>query len=354
MRIFAQHASAEFNAKLDAQLTVLARDVSEMLKENLVVLVLGGGYGRSEGGVFVDNGVELPYNDLDLTLVVRNAHTIDRDTLTHIQRKHEAILGIHVDFSRPLTVEMVSRLPHTLMWQDLMGGHIVLAGDRSVLPSNAPASLSQTLPRIEATRLLLNRGAGLLLALLVQSGMEAAPDADFVRRNAFKCRLALGDSLLIAHDSYQVAYTGRDRKLAELEARDSIVAGFGLLPNYMEALKFKFLPNSVASFQPSASELFEIAKQWGMVLLYCESLRTGRSWNNLKEYVEWNGVREPEQNTPKQLFRNLVRNLQNGVFSVLYPREALYRQLPMLLGLTGEPLSHTKAQAFLELWRKFN
>lgn len=354
MKRYAQHGSAEFNARLDAQLAELAGDVSEALGENLVALALGGGYGRGEGGVCVDKGVELPYNDLDLTLVVHDPRRIDADKLTQIQRKHESALSVHVDFSRPLTPAALARLPHTLMWRELLSGHIVLAGDEDALKAHAPSYLSNPLPRIEATRLLLNRGAGLLWALLVQSGGENAPDADFVRRNAFKCRLAMGDSLLIAREGYQVAYAGRDEKFAALASQNVAVAGLGLLETYREALRFKFMPNSVPTFQPSASELAELAQQWGEVWLYCESLRTGRVWNNFEEYVAWRGVREAEQNAPGHWLRNLVRNMQNGAFSIRYPREYLYRQLPVLLGLTGEPLSKTKAQAFLCLWRKFN
>ena len=56
------------------------------------------------------------------------------------------------------------------MWYDLLNGHIVIKGPSDILSAHAPAALKKTLPVIEATRLVLNRGAGLLWALRVVRG----------------------------------------------------------------------------------------------------------------------------------------------------------------------------------------
>ena len=47
---YACHGSEEFNRRLDGVLRRLAGDVRQALGPALVALVLGGGYGRGEGG----------------------------------------------------------------------------------------------------------------------------------------------------------------------------------------------------------------------------------------------------------------------------------------------------------------
>ena len=86
--LYARHASADFNARMQGWLTSLSGEVRQAMGENLIALVLGGGYGRGEGGVLrvstepelegpgmggslKPSHTERPYNDLDLVLVVR-------------------------------------------------------------------------------------------------------------------------------------------------------------------------------------------------------------------------------------------------------------------------------------------
>src|SRR6185436_123023 len=60
----------------------------------------------------------------------------------------------------------------------------------------------QAIPPAEATRLLMNRGTGLLLAeQRLSSGLDST-DADFVGRNIAKAQLALGDAVLTSFGQY--------------------------------------------------------------------------------------------------------------------------------------------------------
>ena len=99
-----------------------------------------------------------------------------------------------------------------------------------------------------------------------------------------------------------------------------------------------------------------IAKQWGAVFLNVESVRTGRSWSSLDQYVAWPGIREKDQHTIRLLPRNVARNLQFRRLSFRYPREALYRELPVLMGLTGKDDTNwpQKTENFLRVWDRFN
>lgn len=323
--------------------------------ENLVALVLGGGYGRGEGGVLRISGEEVPYNDLDLVLIVRRKTGLPWDTLHAIQHKYTALTGIEVDFSRPLTVDDVRRWPPTLMWSDLLHGHLVLEGDADILTANAPDLRSDRLLPVEATRLLLNRGAGLLWALRIVRGCDPAPDADFIRRNYYKCALAVGDALLISHGRFTTAYNGRGESLSQLLGELSRSLPFDLLSLYRDALTFKFWPGELAS-TPGESQLKEMASNWGMILLSVESRRTHREFRSAREYVDCHDAREPEQNTLVRWPGNLVRNRQLGCWSVHHPRERLYRELPTLLGLCESTVPDWPARSarFLAIWKQVN
>jgi hypothetical protein len=203
--------------------------------------------------------------------------------------------------------------------------------------------------------LLLNRGAGLLWALRVLRNIEPSPDPDFVRRNFYKCALALGDAILIAYQRFTTAYRGRDQLLANLSSEVDAVARLNLLPQYQRALAFKFSPDLVEG-GINEVESQTLAAQWGTVFLHVENRRAGRDWQSLTAYCNARQLREPEQHLPIKLLRNLIQNRRFGSWSLRYPREQLYRQLPILLGLTNisnDRWPQTSA-GFLEIWRKFN
>lgn len=354
--IYARHASAEFNVRLHAVLQRLTADIQRVLKDNLVALTLGGGYGRGEGGVVCVNGQEQPYNDLDLILVVERKKGVPWDAVEGIRHHYEAELRIQVDFGRPLTLKDIRRWPHWLRWYDLLNGHVVLAGPPDALRAWAPPTLRGPLPSIEATRLLLNRGAGLLWAVRVLNGIESSPDSDFVRRNYFKCALALGDALLITHQRFATPYRGRDLLLARLAAECAAVAALRVEPLYGPALRFKFRPDESSDVSLNGAQMHALAERWGSVFLHVECLRTGYRWPSLAEYAEWSGIRESEQNGPLKRLYNTIRNRKLGTWSWRYPRERLYRQLPVLLRLTGAPVADWPAETarFLAVWNRFN
>lgn len=355
-RHFARHASDAFNAWMEDAVARLGRDVAAALGENLVALVLGGGYARGEGGVVRSPQGERPYNDLDFTLVVKTRAQHDAQALEPLRHRYEAELGIDVDFSRPLTPEDVRAWPHWLMWTDLLAGHRVIVGPKDVLTANAPAVLRQSPPLIEATRLLLNRGAGLLWALRIRRGFLAPRDPDFVRRNAHKCALALGDALIIVHRRHQTPYEGRDALLEQIEREDPQAAALGLMPGYRAALAFRLEPGAAEPDSHSVGELEALADLWGRVWLRTEEARTGRAFADAAEYSAWDGIREAEQNSPRRWPRNLLRNAQQGRLSLRYPREFLFRELPRLLVTerAGTAALDARAERFLALWGRFN
>lgn len=199
---------------ISSQLRIVTEDVLESLgPEKVVALVLGGGYGRGEGGAArVDGGYE-PYNDYDLVLVHRceDAAQLD-ETLQRIHREHSARCGIHVDIM-PLDFSKLNALPHTLTWYELQQGHHVLHGDFNLL-SNLGSRTLESLPNSEWGRLIFNRGSGLLFSIWLHQNKpspvaEGETFVEFVTRQVDKAWLALGDTWLARRGAYDTRVVNR-------------------------------------------------------------------------------------------------------------------------------------------------
>lgn len=353
---YAWHGSKAFNDYLDQNLAELADETKKALGENLTALVLAGGYGRGEGGLIVKNGIEMPYNDLDLILIVKNTSFDFEKLLLPISRKFAEKLEIHVDFSRPLTVENLKNLPHKLMWQDLLNGHIVVSGPPEILTANMPDYLKTSLQMIEASHLLLNRGAGLIWSFRIISGWTENSEEDFVRRNYFKAALAIGDAILIASGNHQTAYRGRDRLLERILENAEFQEFADFLPLYARALRFKFSPDKELDKVFARTRIYKLAQVMLKLFLVIETKRLGKNFVNANEYWQWRGIREKREHLPQKLPRNLLKNALLGRFDVLYPREKLFRMLPVLLdqSLNPGPAWKSRSKEFLQIWEKFN
>ncbi len=202
--------------KLDEVLLAIREAIAswpEPLKSQLVCIWLGGGYGRGEGGcLLLDNGDPAFYNDLDFFVFSHQlTQPIKLDIITRlaaIAHEWSDKLSISVDFNPPQTLATLKRNRTTLMFQELLHGHIVVWGD-SDLPIHPLAE--EQIPLSEALRLMLNRGTGLLLAEC-QLRSET-PDVEFIVRNLNKAILGMADAWLIAVRQYHWTIQARQATL---------------------------------------------------------------------------------------------------------------------------------------------
>ena len=192
-------------------------------------VVLGGGYGRGEGGVFdADGAAPRLSNDLDFYVVSEDgAAPADlariAAALRPVSEKWTARLGVDVDFSPPKTPWRLKHDEERLMIQELVHGYFDVAGrPGEELFRGVARREPSALPAMEAVRLLVNRGAGLLLA----SAPGASPD--FIARNINKAILGCGDARLIARGGYRWRAEERAEALGD--------------PLYSAAVAWKFRP----------------------------------------------------------------------------------------------------------------
>ena len=273
---FAPLATPQFDEWFWSELTAMAGEVAAAVGGTFRGLVLGGGYGRGEGGIVVRHGRERPYNDVDLFLFVEKPRAVATATIGAISARYHQRLGVAVDVSRPYRPSEISSWRPTLMWHELAARHVVLKGPATLVDHLCPPQVRETPPATEALHLLLNRGAGLLWAMRVARGCEPAPDEDFVRRNYYKCLLGCGDALLIAHRAYGRSFAARGETLRALPTVSLPASRAALFDGYAAARRFKLAPDTLDVAAPSVSGLMQAAALWAEALLTVESVRTGR------------------------------------------------------------------------------
>ncbi len=351
--------SDRFELRIGQELHTLGEHIAAAFGGNCVAVVLGGGYGRGEGACVVIDGTEYPYNDFDLFVVTKRSMHIPDSTQT-LRHTYEQRLNVEVDIGKPIPLHAVQRLPHTLMWQDLFDAHKVIFGDPDVLLSRKPSYMDEPLPAVEAIRLLLNRGAGLLQAIISsyrmqQDAQQSPPDADFIRRNYQKCALALGDALLIVNGVYRPPLALRLEAVGHLTRNLTLPQTDQIVESYRVAAEFKIHPGK-EEIQPNLSTLHHMAQYWQQIFIHTEEVRTQSRWMTMKSYAQDRFIREVQQHGPLLNGRNLVKQWRLGRLSWRYPREELYGKLGMLLHeiLPDDAAWQASATEFFRVWNTCN
>ena len=198
------NARKNFTASGDAKAEELLEKVLSEMKERFsgtdLCVVLGGSYGRGDGGVRQDQENGILYNDLDFFVFARKKCDNAEVLLKEIAGKYEKELKVDVDFSRIMSIKDIKNNARRLMMQELKRGYRLVCGE-DLLAEYLPEFPAEEIPFSEACRLLLNRGMGLLLAGEKMS--RNSGDTDFILRNINKAILGMGDALLIAQKNYK-------------------------------------------------------------------------------------------------------------------------------------------------------
>ncbi len=234
--------SQEVAGLLDGTLREIGNEIEGLHLPKLAAVVLGGGYGRGEGGVLKTPQGDRLYNDLDFFVFSSGGSRGENEQihcgLARISEHWEKVLGIAVDFSPVKNLSALRRVSRTLMFQELLHGWIPVWGMVD-LGKWIPALPPEELPFSEAVRLLLNRGMGLMFAgEYLTSGKD---DADFIVRNMNKAILGCGDALLLAAGQYR--WRGQER--VETFRRFVRQSGFSEehAASYEKAFQYKLKPD---------------------------------------------------------------------------------------------------------------
>ena len=254
-----ENAHKKFTASNDSEAELLLErvlaEISAVLNGTGLCAVLGGSYGRGDGGVRQDRENGILYNDLDF-FVFAEKPSDDAEKLLHeIAEKYEKELKVDVDFSRIMSVKDIKNNAKRLMMQELKRGYQLVCGE-DLIEKYLPEIPAEKLPFSEACRLLLNRGMGLLLA--GEKIAENSDDTDFILRNIYKAILGAADAILISEGNYRWKISER-LELIEKSGMPAVWKEF-----YREAVDFKHSPHrrkkqDMKSFLNGVRDFFQAA-----------------------------------------------------------------------------------------------
>ncbi len=307
--------------------------------DRLEAVLLGGGYGRGEGGVLRGAGGDRPYNDLEFYVALRGSRhrneLIHRLPLEVLGEILSHLAGVEVEFKIASLAEWRAQRVNMFSY-DLFAGHRMLWGDARRLAGCSHHLHAALIPLSEATRLLMNRGTGLLLA---RARLEAAhftpEDADFVRRNIAKAELACGDALLTARGLYDRSCRERHLRLQNLARLEPSPWHEALTRAHAEGVAFKLHPDDT----PAARELLarrhaEAVRLAGECWLHIETQRLGRDYTTARAYAQDSADKCPGSGR----LRNLALNLRADGFrphlhpdAWHHPRQRIFHALALLL-----------------------
>ena len=374
---FTVDGSAELEQRLEQWCNNFARDVRQIIPANLLqAIVLGGGYGRGEGGVLKTAPGESAYNDLEFYIFVRGPllwrERQFKNKLADLCHRWSEKSGVEFE-AKLLTVEKLQRALVSMMYYDMVVGHCWLFGEGGEFANCEHHRAAHRIPLHEATRLLMNRASGLLFAkeLLEKTAFTAA-DADFVRRNIAKAQLALGDVVLTAFGRYHSSCRERHRRLEKLDATTAPPWLGELVSHHATGVDFKLHPFvSNESVQLLRAEHAAITNLAGQVFLWLEARRLNQSFLSHRDYALSQIIKHPDT----RVLRNTAINFRafglRGI-STRYPRERLLNSLALLLWtphalsdarnlrklqsalVTRETTFAGLVAAYRKIWNRFN
>jgi hypothetical protein len=331
-------------SELEQHLALTCRKIAAGLgglipRSKLEAVLLGGGYGRGEGGVLRTATGARPYNDLEFYVCLRgNRHLNERRFGRAIHVLGEILTpqaGVEVEF-KITSLRELSRSSVSMFSYDLVQGHRWLIGDDRLFAGCGHHRDAERIPIAEATRLLMNRCSGLLLAAerLEQRDFGFA-DADFVRRNIAKAELALGDAVLVTRHLYHWSVRERHRRLELLQRTDATPWLDEVRRHHGAGVEFKLHPEqSTASRETLAAAHAQVAEIAGRVWLWLEQQRMSARFETPRDYAEsaLNKFRESSRR------RNVFLNLRAlGIRPLIerrgtrHPRERILNALALLL-----------------------
>ncbi|MEA2012949.1 MAG: hypothetical protein U9O87_07730, partial [Verrucomicrobiota bacterium] len=245
------YGDSAFDKKIDGDMKLISETVlAGVDKNDITALILGGGYGRGEGGVISHDGKMQLYNDYDFFVITENVSMQRRNELNRelyeISEGLTEKIGIDVDFGPAVNKSRIPKTTFTMMWYELKNGHYVIYGNKNLL-KDIPDYDGKNMPISEAASLLLNRGVGLMLARNKLAKNPQKNELEFAERNIYKALMACGDSFLISEKKFIYSYQKRQALLNDCK-QEGIIAKYNFKKHYSDSIDYKLRP----PYQPSS------------------------------------------------------------------------------------------------------
>jgi hypothetical protein len=349
-------------------------------RERLRGFLLGGGYGRGEGGVLQTTKGDQPYNDLEFYVFLDGFHVLNQKRfqgkLHAIEEQLGRLAGIDVELS-VASLNKLRRSPVSMFSYDLMLGHRWFLGGDQLLEQCSHHRRPDLIPSSEATRLLMNRCSGLLFAKEYLERDRCTDEAaDFIGRNIAKAKLGLGDVVLTVAGQYHWSVRKRHQRIEKIETDEDCWWLGEVQRLHTDGLEFKLRPHRCRDSRPVLREEHDRVSRAALaVWLWLERRRLKRPFASARAYASDKAPKCPEISRWKS---RAVSARSFGIFSAIlprsdrYPRERLLNTLPLLLWepavLNEDALLRSVQRelgtaasnfrelvaAYARLWRRFN
>jgi hypothetical protein len=323
--IYTLKGSTELDARIDIHLEHIVKTVSP----HCDAVILLGGYGRGEGTPFIKpDGAQAPFNDYDLVVIVDTVNKPVRLYFQSLEQQLSEDLGLPVDLC-PYQHSQLSSREFSLLNYEMKYGHKVLWGDDHTLDA-MPNYTLDSIPLSEGSRLLLNRGK-LLLDIqqrLTEPNPQTAEERIRFIKFIFKVKLAFGDCALLAARNYDIFYSVKKARIADIQAcpdRDAVISG------YLRAIELR----EWGDFQ-ALDDFDEVAEFEAVRDIFLRFLPWYRAQYSAREC---------------SVSKAIALNLKwNGCFAMQHPRVRLYDAIHGLL--QGD--SDYPVEKFYALQRRFS
>jgi hypothetical protein len=163
---YCKYENIHFQEAFDGYLRLIVDLIKSHVQDNLVSILLIGGYGRGEGTIMLQGNSASPVNDIDLAVVSHKR--IEKDVLKHLMMDAARIvkpdtryvhdgyckLDFHVDIFNLKEEELLKLTPSQFNY-DLKYASMVIYGDQVL--SRIPGFKSEQIPTWDGLLLLFNR-----------------------------------------------------------------------------------------------------------------------------------------------------------------------------------------------------
>lgn len=324
---------------LDSFLTSLAEDLPRQpFRKQVVALILAGGYGRGEGGIFreKENATAQLYNDLEFYLILRDDDALEPAEKWCASQSHagDELLGIEVEFKLLHERALQSAEP-SMFYYDLLAANRIVFGSND-FAKTLPVRLRDPalIPAHEAARLLFNRGTGLFYSLVALQKNSARVSNGFIERNHAKVRLALADAVLAFNGRYHFSCLERHKRLDE-QLRNTPPDWQKIRAWHAAGVEFKLHPRHLLPTPDVLkNEQSVLSEVWMNTFLWLESQRIGRAFSSTFDYAKFRGRLFPTTKPLRNFALHVRDKLKRGAALPAwfdYPRAPLQRALCLLL-----------------------
>jgi hypothetical protein len=306
-----QHNSA-IDTKIGEDLKIITSAVVREIGTLIQSVLLVGGFGRSEGSVYVEPGQITVLGDYDIFLCLRALNKVQ--FAWHYRRQQQNMHRLAEQLAEQLRIKQIDLvLKHrsyfntnaapTLEQYEVKHGHKLLYGNPDPC-TRMPEWTAQEVPRDEFIRLLRNRGMGLLMAALYSDGPNFREQRENFIVEVNKAWLAIGDFLLYQQGNYHVSYRQRLQHLADAQCDFRFPWTF-VKSRYRQALEFKLTPDwEMFAHTDLNAWWLETKQTWLAMLQEEEARRSGRPWQSWSMYAQRSTQRLPY----RQIATNWLRS----------------------------------------------